>query len=128
MKGNLKYFFFLIILCLGLIYAGIILRAIFLLEYATGGLVTLSLSFALIAAISLIIFLRGAGREEKEELMHSFVAISLKFLLELFLALIWFLIAKKTSATYVILFFVLYLSFSIFLIGVMLKILKKKSL
>lgn len=128
MKGNLKYFVRLIILLLALDCAGIVLKAIFHLGFSLGDLVILSLSFAVITALTLIIFFRGAGREQKEELMHSFVAISSKFLIELFLAMIWFVIAKKTSITYVILFFVLYLSFSMLLIGIILKILKKKSL
>jgi len=60
--------------------------------------------------------------------MYLFVALSLKLLLEMFLALIWFIVGKKTGTISVILFFVLYLAFSLFSIFYMLKSLNDKSL
>jgi hypothetical protein len=60
--------------------------------------------------------------------MHTLVAVSLKFLLDMILALLWFFISKKNSLTYVFLFFVLYLTFTLFTTIVILKILKYRSL
>ena len=128
MKDNLKYFALLLILFLVVNCAGILLRQEFELIYSSGELFTLSLAIATISAVALVIFFRGRKREEKEQVMYSFVALSIKFLLELFLALAWFVIAKKTSITYVILFFVIYLTFSMLSIGFILKALKEKSL
>ncbi len=88
----------------------------------------LSLFFALIAAISLIIFFRGQSKSPESQTMHSLVAVSLKFLLELFLVFIWFFLAKKTGLSSVLLFFVLYLTFTLFLIFIILKTLKSRSL
>ena len=128
MKDNLKYFALLLILFLVVNCAGILLRKEFELIFSSGELFTLSLAIATISAVALVIFFRGRKREEKEQVMYSFVALSIKFLLELFLALAWFVIAKKTSITYVILFFVLYLTFSMVSIGIILKALKGKCL
>jgi len=60
--------------------------------------------------------------------MHTLVSLSLKFLLELLLTIIWFILAKKTSSESVLMFFILYLAFSLFLILNILKALKNKSL
>lgn len=60
--------------------------------------------------------------------MHLMLAISLKMLIEMVLALLWFFVAKKNSADSLILFFILYLAFSLFSIFCMLKTLKNKSL
>lgn len=48
--------------------------------------------------------------------------------MELVLALVWFFIIKKTTAASLLLFFVLYLAFSLFSIFRMLNTLKNKSL
>jgi hypothetical protein len=88
----------------------------------------LTLSFAAIGLVSLVIFLKGRTKDPAGQTMHMLVAISLKFLLELVLALIWFFVSKKTSAASLLLFFVLYLCFSLYLANLMLNILKHKSL
>jgi hypothetical protein len=128
MRKYLKYFAFLLIFFLVVNSAGTILTRNFNLIFTSGDLFALSLSFAAISLVTLVIYFRGREREEKEQAMHTFVAIGTKFLLELFLALAWFLLAKKSSMTYMILFFVLYLSFSIISIGFILKTLKNKPL
>jgi hypothetical protein len=84
--------------------------------------------FSLITLLILIIFFRGRKKDPASQTMHSLVAISIKFLCELIFAFIWFFIAKKTGLSSVILFFVLYLTFTLFLILVILKTLKSKSL
>jgi hypothetical protein len=60
--------------------------------------------------------------------MHILVAISLKLLLELLLALVWFFIAKKTLHSSLYLFFILYLPFTVFTTFAMFNTLKTKSL
>jgi Ca2+/Na+ antiporter len=84
--------------------------------------------FSVITLITLVIFLRGQTKEPESQTLHSLVAISLKFLLELVLVLIWFIVAKKTSLPSVLIFFVLYLTFTLFSIWVILRTLKGKSL
>jgi hypothetical protein len=128
MRDNLKYFALLLILFLVLNCIGILLKQVCNLTFSSSGLFILSLSFLLSSLAAIIIFFRGLQKDTRDQTMHTFVAVSGKFLIELFIALFWFVVAKKTSTTYIILFFVLYLSFSMFSIGTMLKTLRNKSL
>jgi len=84
--------------------------------------------FFTISFITIHIFHRGLKRGTESLTMHILFALSLKMLLELVLALCWFFIAKKTFPVSLVLFFVLYLAFSMFSIYLMLNTLKNKSL
>lgn len=128
MKNNLKPFISLLLLLLAVNAAGLILKEAFSLEYTIKYLTVVSLMFTISSAVALIIFFRGVKKDVKEQAMYSLLAISSKFLIELVMVLSLFVIAKKTSITYVILFFVLYLSFTMFSVRTLLKTLKKKSL
>ena len=87
-----------------------------------------SIVFSAIAIITISIFFKGQTREPESQTLHSLVALSLKFLLELIFALLWFFVAKKTSLESVLIFFVLYLALSLFSITVIVKTLKNKAL
>jgi hypothetical protein len=76
----------------------------------------------------LAVFLKGQDAEIKSQPFFTLVSITFKFLIELVIALFWFLIAKKTALPFILLFFVLYLAFTIFSIFVILNTLKNKSL
>ncbi len=128
MRKNLKSLLLLTIIIPGVICAGLIMRSLFGLHYSGRELAILTSAFAVVSAVSMLVFFRGTGKKDKEQAFHTLTSLSVKFLAELVIALLWFLIAKKSSAEYVILFFVLYLSFSMFSFGLMLKTLKNKSL
>jgi hypothetical protein len=128
MTDYLKYFFPLFILFLLLVCGTLVVNSSFSLGMNVTPVVILVSSFALSTLISLLIFKRGLSLEPEAHTMSTFVAVGIKFLLELFIALLWFVAAKKTSAEYILLFFVLYLAFSLFSIIVLLKTLKKKTL
>ena len=127
----MKKFFVYIILLLLLVfiitfgYALIVTGTVNLL---LSDLAVLSFIFALISMITILIFFNGQKKETGSQTMHTLVSVSVKFLLELFFALIWFLIMKKTDTSSVILFFVLYLAFTLFSVFIILKTLKNKSL
>jgi len=91
-------------------------------------IVILSLFFSIIAIITLVIFLRGQTKDPESQTLHSLVSVSLKFLLELVLALVWFIVAKKTSLDSVFAFFVIYLTLTLFSVLIILKTLKNRSL
>jgi len=55
-------------------------------------------------------------------------ALGLKFFLSMIFALIYFIVLKNTTPGYIILFFLLYLAFTIYLLWGIVKILKIKSL
>jgi len=91
-------------------------------------IIILSTIFSLIALITIIIFLKGQTKEPDKQTLYTLVAVSLKFLLEIVFALLWFILAKKTSLQSVLMFFVLYLTLTLYAIWVIVKILKNKAL
>ncbi len=99
-----------------------------LLDLLLSDIIILSALFTVITSIAVVIFFRGNERNPESQTMHTLVAVSLKFLLELILALVWFIVAKKSSFHSVFIFFVLYLTFTLVLVGIILKTLKNKSL
>ncbi len=84
--------------------------------------------FAAIIFIVLLIFNLGNKKEPPARTIYLIAAIGIKMLLEMVLALFWFFNFKKTSTGSLLLFFVLYLAFSLFSIIIMLNTLKTRSL
>jgi len=84
--------------------------------------------FSIISVITLIIFCKGETKEADSQTLHILVAVSLKFLLEIIFALVWFIVIKKTALPAVLMFFVLYLTLTLFTLGIMLITLKNKAL
>lgn len=84
----------------------------------------LSFSFCTANVITIVLFFKGQPKEKEAQAFFTLVGISLKFLIELVIALFWFLIFKKTEISFTVLFFVLYLTFTIFSIFVILNTLK----
>ena len=125
---NLKYFGLLILLTIAILTAGsfIIRRAG--LQVDPSSLFSLTLIFAIVNGVTLAIVFAGQGRDKKDQPGYTMTAISLKILSEMIIALIWFMDEKKSATPNVLLFFILYLSFSLFSIITMVKILKNKAL
>ena len=123
-----KYFFQLIVLYV-LILAGGYLFVTFVNPcLSLSDIVILLTVFSIIALVTLIIFFKGETKETDSQTLHILVAVSLKFLLEIIFALIWFIVIKKTGLPSVLMFFVLYLTLTLFSLGVMLITLKNKAL
>jgi len=123
-----KYILFLLLLNILLDGAGYILTSVVNINLVCSDIVILSLIFSIIAVITIVIFLRGQTKEPDSQTIHSLVSVSLKFLLEMVLALVWFVVAKKTSLTSVLIFFVIYLTLTLFSVWIILKTLKNKSI
>jgi hypothetical protein len=123
-----KYPFPLLLLCVLLILGGYLFVSLVNLKISLGDIAILSTIFSLIAFITLLIFLKGQIKEPDKQTLFSLVAVSLKFLLEIVFALLWFILAKKTSLQSVLMFFVLYLALTLYTIWVIVKTLKNKVL
>ena len=111
-----------------ILVAAFIVRSIFGTAFLLREIFLLASVFAVVSFITLIIFFRGRKREADSQTMHTLVAVSVKFLLDMITALFWFFIFKNSGLTSVILFFVLYLTFTLYSIFYILKILKDRSL
>jgi hypothetical protein len=123
-----RYLFGLLILISFVLIAGYLLLAFININASFSELAILTFCFSAIVLLILYVFHRGIKKEPEGQTMHLLAAISIKMLLEMALALLWFFVAKKTSVASLILFFVLYLAFSLFSITLMLNTLKNKSL
>jgi hypothetical protein len=123
-----KYTIGVLLLDLILLLAGYLLVAFtdVTLHFSEIGILTLC--FSAIILLSLYVFSRGLKKEPDSQMMHLMVAVALKMLLEMVLALVWFFVAKKTFTSSLLLFFVLYLAFSLYSIFLMLNTLKHKPL
>lgn len=128
MKPVIRYIRLLAILEILFLAAGFLVISRSGIGISFGEMALLSAIFAIIASLSILIFFRGQEKDAATQTMHSLVSVTLKFLLELILAFVWFFVAKKTGLASVILFFVLYLAFSLFSVLIMMKTLKNKSL
>jgi len=123
-----KYSIGLLLLDLILLPAGYLLVTLTDISLRFCETAILTLCFSSIVLLSFYIFSRGLKKDPASQTMHLMVAVSVKMLMEMVLALIWFFVAKKTFTSSLILFFVLYLAFSLYSIFFMLNTLKIKSL
>jgi hypothetical protein len=98
------------------------------LNIHTAEILFLSVGFSLIAFITFFIFLKGQVKDPQDQTIHTLVAVVLKFILDISIAIIWFIVAKKTSWSYIIIFFVLYLALTLFSVINIVKTLKSKLL
>ena len=116
----------LLLFSVSLIVAGFILKIILGTGFTLDDLIISVSVFGLISYVILGIFFKGQEKEPSSQTMHSLVAISVKLLLEMLFALIWFIVAKKNSLQLVLLFFVLYLAFTLYSVFIIVKTLKTK--
>ena len=112
----------------GIIGIGSLALLIFGAEKYLFDLLILSSAFTIIIVISFVIFHKGLSKAPQSSFLYSIISIGVKFLLEMILAIFWFISAKKSSIEFVLIFFVLFLAFTLYLISAILKALKKKSL
>lgn len=127
-KPLFKYNFRLALFILIIIAVAKALKDLAGLNISINDVIILTASFALIAFLTVLIFFKGQKKEPESQTLHLLVAISLKFLLDMSLALAWFIVTKKTAARDVLLFFVIYLSLTLFSILIIVKTLKNKAL
>jgi hypothetical protein len=124
-KGTLKNFLLLILLALAFLSAGLITGYFYTSLVNLTTLCIVVPVFFFISALSLAIFFNAHKRNPDGKIVSTFVALSLKTLLCLVFALIIFLVFKKKDSGTVILFFIIYLGFTLFVVFSMLNTLKK---
>lgn len=90
--------------------------------------VMLAGGFTLTAFISLMIFFRGVGSDSEKSVFMTFMALGVKMLLSFVLALLFIAVFKNNQTGSVILFFILYLAFTVFVLLTIFRFLKKGQL
>ncbi|HKK43620.1 MAG TPA: hypothetical protein VJ963_14480 [Bacteroidales bacterium] len=124
----MKYILVLLFINILVILTGYLLTLIVNFDLKPGNIAILSLLFSVIAMVTFGIFMKGQSGNPQKQTLHSLVAFSLKFLLEIGLALIWFIVAKKNSLPSLLSFFVIYLTLTLYSIYSISKTLKNRSL
>ena len=128
MKLIYKYILLLVPLNILLISTAYLLISIFKLNLVIGDTLILSVAFSIIALVTLVIFFKGQSKEPDSQTLYILVAVSLKFLLEMLFAILWFFVAKKSYMPSVLMFFVIYLSLTLYSLCIILKTLRNKVL
>lgn len=128
MKIPHRYFFFLLLLNVITAFAGYLVFLLADRNIRYSEVLLLLAGFSIISLVTVMIFHRGQEKDSQSKVLYTLVSLGLKFLLDLVLALVWFVIAKKTSTTSLIIFFVLYLTLTLFSVIYISKILKNKPL
>ena len=81
-----------------------------------------------ITALSLTVFIIGSTKKPESQPVYTMGAIGIKFILSMVFAVIYFVVLKNTEAVYIILFFLLYLAFTVYLLRLIVKYLRINSL
>lgn len=126
LKPVRKFILGLLLLNLILILSANLIRPVAV--FGHGAVLALCTAFSFISLISFLIFIYGQKKTAESQGIYSLVSIGLKFLLELVLTAIFFIVSKKISLQYVVLFFVIYLTLTLYLVFFLLRILKTKHL
>src|SRR5512133_2308853 len=92
-----------------------------------GQSIILVAGFAVICFTAFIIFFSGIKKDTEGSVFHTLIALGVKMLLSFVFALLFFIVFKNRGTGSVILFFVLYLEFTLFVVFTFLSVLKSKS-
>jgi hypothetical protein len=83
--------------------------------------------FTVISLSAFLIFFAGIKKDTEGSVFHTLIALGVKMLSSFVFALLFFIVFKNRGTGSVILFFVLYLEFTLFVVFTFLSVLKSKS-
>lgn len=109
------------ILSLALVLAGFILLHFFPGFPGKEAILMLVISFFLLSLLVLGLNFIGSRREPEAQSLFNLAALGVKFLFSAVIALLYFEVFKKSGLNNILLFFVLYLTFTVFLVSVLIK-------
>ena len=124
-KHNFKSYLFLLLLTLLYLLSGLAVNYIYPSLLNINTLAVILAVFFPVSLLALVIFYSGIKNDPGRRILKTFLAISLKTVLCLAFALILFMGFKKKDSVTVILFFIIYLGFTLFVVFSMLNTLKK---
>ena len=123
----IKHYLLLLVLSLVLIMLIIILNRLQPSLYNSGSAVALTGAFTLAAFASILAFFNGFNSDTAKSVLFTLIALVIKTLLSLIIALLYLVVFKNDQTGSVILFFILYLTFTVYVIYTFTRVLKKKS-
>ncbi len=126
-RGATRYYLRLLALSLVSVILIIAIDKLLPSLFDTAAAVLLAAGFTLAAFISLLIFFNGFYADREKSVFLTLIALGVKMLLSFVLALLFLLVFKNDSIGSIILFFVLYLAFTVYVVLTFTSVLKKKS-
>ena len=123
----IKHYLLLLVLSLVLIMLIILLNRFQPSLYNPGSAVALTGAFSLATFFSLLVFFNGFNSDTDKSVLLTLTALVIKTLLSLILALLYLVVFKNDQTGSVILFFILYLAFTAYVIYTFASALKNKS-
>ena len=125
--GATRYYLRLLALSLIFVILVITLERLYPSLYDTTDAVFLTAGFTVAAFASLLIFFNGFFSDREKSVFLTLIALGVKMLLSFVLALLYLLVFKNDAIGAIILFFILYLAFTVFVVLTFTGVLKKKS-
>lgn len=116
------------ILSLALLLAGFILNKLVPGFPGKDSMVILVVSFFILSLLVLGLGFLGAKRDPESQSLFTLGAVGLKFVFSALIALLYFEVFKKSGLNNILLFFVLYLTFTISLVSVLIKDLNNRTI
>ena len=125
--GGTRYYLRLLALSLIFVILAITLERLCPSIYDITDALWLTAGFTLAALASLLIFFNGFFSDREKSVFLTLIAMGVKMLLSFVLALLYLLVFKNDAIGAIILFFILYLAFTVFVVFTFTGVLKKKS-
>ena len=124
-RRAIRHYLFLLFLSLLLIILIVTLNRFVPSLYNAADAAALAGGVTIAAFVSLLIFFYGFTSDRSKSVFMTLMALGTKLLLSLVLALLFLVVFKNDQPGSVILFFVLYLAFTIYVIQTFIRVLKK---
>ena len=125
--GATRYYLRLLALSLIFVILVITLERLYPSLYDITDALWLTAGFTLAALSSLLIFFNGFFSDREKSVFLTLIAMGVKMLLSFVLALLYLLVFKNDAIGAIILFFILYLAFTVFVVFTFTGVLKEKS-
>jgi len=116
------------ILSLALMLGGFILLYFFPGFPEKSSIIILVLAFFILALLVLILNFLGSKRKPEAQSLFTLGAVGIKFVFSAIIALLYFEVFKKSGLNNILLFFVLYLTFTVFLMSILIKDLNTRTI
>jgi len=126
--GAIKHYIFLLAFALLILLLLLGLNKISHSYFPVNDILLLTGGFAFISMTALVIFFRGTEGNGGKRVFATLVAIGVKMLLSFVLALLFIVVFKNKETGSVLLFFILYLAFTFFVLLTFFRIIRRKSL
>jgi len=126
MIRRVRFIWQLLVLACVLVLSGILIISQFQVEITPAVLLVCVGSVTIINLITYLLMFAGIQKENKEGMVFLLGGIGVKFLLYLLFILLFWIVTKNLSKAFIVTFFALYLVFTFFTAGHLLKLLKNK--